>query len=98
MSKAMAHRRLDHVAVAVFDLEAGEEVDVVFSEGGDPLRLRIQEDIPLGHKVALKDIQEGEVVVEYGEAIGRATAFIPAGGYVHVHNLKSLRWDFGGRR
>lgn len=97
MSKAMAHRRLDHVAVAVFDLEAGEEVDVVFSEGGSAAPAYPGRH-PSWPQSGPKGHPGGEVVVEYGEAIGRATAFIPAGGYVHVHNLKSLRWDFGGRR
>ncbi|WP_408646628.1 UxaA family hydrolase [Thermus sediminis] len=54
--------------------------------------------MPLGHKLALRDIGEGETVREYGEAIGRATRPIPAGAHVHTHNLRSLRWDFGGKK
>lgn len=47
------------------------------------------EHIPTGHKVALIDIRRGECVIKYGEAIGEASAFIPKGSHVHVHNLRS---------
>ncbi len=98
MRKAAAHRREDHVAVAVADLNPGEEVEVAVLEGGEPLLIRVLEPIPLGHKLALRPIREGEVVREYGEAIGRALQTIPAGAHVHTHNLRSLRWDFGGEQ
>jgi len=96
--KAAAHKRGDDVAVAVVDLSPGEEVEVAVLEGGEPLRIRVAEPIPLGHKLALRPIGEGEVVREYGEPIGRALQPIPAGAHVHTHNLRSLRWDFGGGR
>ncbi len=47
------------------------------------------ENIPAGHKYALKDIAAGEYVVKYGEIIGRATAEIKKGEWVHTHNVKS---------
>lgn len=46
-------------------------------------------EIPAGHKYALKDIKKGEAVIKYGEIIGRATADIKAGEWVHTHNVKS---------
>jgi (2R)-sulfolactate sulfo-lyase subunit alpha len=98
MRKAVAHRFGDHVAVAVADLRPGEGVEVDFLDGSPPVRLEAREAVPLGHKIALTDVAEGEVVREYGEPIGRATRPIPAGAHVHTHNLRSLRWDFGGRR
>lgn len=96
MRKAAAHKREDHVGVAVEDLNPGEEIEVVVLEGGEPIRVRVLEPIPLGHKIALRPIQKGEVVREYGEPIGRAIRSISAGAHVHIHNLRSLRWDFGG--
>ena len=45
--------------------------------------------IPAGHKFALKDISSGEYVIKYGEIIGRATADIKKGEWVHTHNVKS---------
>lgn len=52
-------------------------------------------NIPAGHKYALKDIKCGEPVYKYGEVIGRATADIAAGEWVHTHNMRShLDEDF----
>jgi hypothetical protein len=45
--------------------------------------------IPLGHKVAARDIHSGEKIVKYGAPIGSAIANIAAGDHVHLHNLKS---------
>jgi len=49
-------------------------------------------DIPLGHKVALKDFDEGDTVIKYGNSIGKTTAAIKLGEHLHVHNAKTKRW------
>ena len=49
-------------------------------------------DIPLGHKVAVKAMADGDTVVKYDHDIGRAIEEIPVGAYVHAHNVKSKRW------
>ena len=72
----------DSVAVALRPLPEGMPVDV---GGGFALR----EEIPQGHKFAVRDIRAGEPVVKYGNPIGTATADIPRGGWVHAHNLKT---------
>jgi altronate dehydratase len=46
-------------------------------------------DIPAGHKFALQDMEEGDPVIKYGEAIGQCTTKIFRGEYVHVHNVVS---------
>ncbi len=74
----------DMVAVALKPLRAGETV----SFGGGEITLR--EDLPMGHKAALRDIRKGEAVIKYGYPIGEATEDIPAGGHVHTHNLHTL--------
>jgi (2R)-sulfolactate sulfo-lyase subunit alpha len=48
--------------------------------------------VPLGHKIALRDLAAGERVIKYGVPIGVATRDIRAGEHVHVHNLKGERW------
>ena len=60
----------------------------------DSVAVSLQEtpSIPRFHKVALKDISEGEDVVEYGEVIGHATQNIAKGELVHTHNLATNRW------
>ncbi len=71
----------DAVAVALKPLKAGETISV-----GD-CRVTLLEDLPMGHKAALRDIRAGEDVIKYGYSIGKATADIPAGAHVHTHNL-----------
>lgn len=73
----------DNVAVAVCELKAGSEVM------GVPGVLSAATDIPRNHKLALVPIRAGEPVIKFGEPIGRASADIRAGEWVHTHNLKS---------
>lgn len=91
--RVVVHKPQDDVGVAVSDLEPGESLEAYVLENGARVRVKVVEPIPLGHKIALRDIPEGREVIEYGEKIGRATATIPAGAHVHVHNLRSLRWS-----
>lgn len=93
--RALAHKSTDDVAIAVADLKAGEELTIHSLEGGKTHRIKLLEDIPLGHKIALKDLPEGHVVIEYGEKVGRMTKPVKKGGCVHVHNIRTLRWDYG---
>jgi (2R)-sulfolactate sulfo-lyase subunit alpha len=90
--KALIHAHPDFVAVATDDIKRNEEIVAVYMEDGKETSVKSREDIPLGHKIALKDVREGEKVIEYGEVIGKATKNIATGDHVHVHNLKSLRW------
>ena len=46
---------------------------------------------PYGHKIALADLRPGEKIYKYGEAVGNCTAEITKGGWVHVHNVESIR-------
>ena len=73
----------DSVAVAVRPLPQGCQVTV---EGQ---AYTLQNEIPFGHKFALRDIAEGERVIKYGHTIGYATSPIRAGEWVHVHNVKT---------
>jgi altronate hydrolase len=73
----------DNVAVAVGQLHEGTPVEV------DGLRVVLVEDVPAGHKLALRAIEPGEAVVKYGFVIGEATAPISAGSWVHSYNLKT---------
>ncbi len=75
----------DDVAVAIVELAAGSVVIL-----GDDL-LDVVERIPVGHKIARRDITAGNDVLKYGEAIGHATSPIARGTHVHVHNLVGNR-------
>ena len=73
----------DNVAVALEDLRRGETLAL------DSVSVTATEDIARGHKIALRDIKEGEPVVKYGNPIGLAKADIPAGAWAHVHNVRT---------
>jgi len=73
----------DNVAVARVALAADSEVQ---RADGAPLQVRAA--IAAGHKLALRDIAAGEVVLKYGQPIGVASRPIAAGEHVHVHNVE----------
>jgi len=88
--KIFIHNSADNVAVALADLKPGETVE--FKVDGESRELRVRDEIPYGHKIALRDISKGEKVIKYGEVIGEATEDIPAGSHVHIHNIRSLKY------
>lgn len=73
----------DNVAVALMDLKCGETIAL------NSTKLVLKDDIPQGHKFALKDIPCGESIIKYGYPIGEATSEIYSGNHVHSHNLSS---------
>ncbi|MGC8794012.1 MAG: UxaA family hydrolase [Bryobacteraceae bacterium] len=76
----------DNVAIARVPLPAGARLR--FGEN----EIAAREDIPAGHKVAIRRIGAGESVLRYGESIGRALRAIEAGEHVHTHNLGFEDW------
>ncbi len=88
----LMHEPDDDVGVAVEDLKTGDEVGAVTLEGKHVGAVKLLNDVPLGHKVAMRDIVNGKDVIEYGRAIGMATQAAPRGSHVHTHNLKTKRW------
>ena len=74
----------DMVAVALRPLKAGDTVS--FGDG----EVTLTEDLPMGHKAALREIRKGEAVIKYGFPIGEATEDIPEGAHVHTHNMHTL--------
>jgi (2R)-sulfolactate sulfo-lyase subunit alpha len=89
----LLHETIDDVGVAVRDLSAGTEVGAVTLEGQFVTNVKLVQDVPLGHKIAMRDMASGKHVLEYGRAIGKATQAISCGQHVHTHNLRTLRWD-----
>ena len=87
--KTLYLSRKDSVAVALSEIPAN--TSVVVKSDLEELVLPILEPIRFGHKFAVKAIKKGEDIIKYGEVIGAASAFIPAGAHVHVHNLEGKR-------
>lgn len=93
--KFLVHEDGDYVGVAVQDIKAGEEVLGVEIHSGKEYHVKSNLDISLGHKIALQPIKKGATVIKYGENIGTATADIKIGDWVHTHNLRTARWNYG---
>ena len=73
----------DNVAVALEDVRKGQTLEI----GG--MSITAREDIPKGHKMALADIPAAGGIIKYGFSIGRASADICAGAWVHTHTIKT---------
>lgn len=73
----------DNVAVALQNLSAGTVIHLADKE------IILKQDIPRGHKFAVKDIAVQENIIKYGYPIGHATCAIASGDYVHTHNVKT---------
>ena len=83
------HDAKDTVAVVVVEgVKAGDSLQGWIMDEDRMTAVQARQDIPIGHKVALRPIPEGEAVVKYGVPIGIATAPIGAGDHVHVHNCR----------
>ena len=71
----------DNIAIARVQITTGSMIRV------QGLEITAAEDIPAGHKIALRNIRAGEQVIRYGQLIGPASRAIETGQRVHTHNL-----------
>jgi (2R)-sulfolactate sulfo-lyase subunit alpha len=88
----LIHDKEDTVGVAVVDVKAGETLEGRDLSSNSKLSAKSNANIPLGHKIALKDFKVGDTVIKYGCDIGKVVAPIKAGDHVHTQNLKTKRW------
>ncbi|OXM84215.1 UxaA family hydrolase [Paenibacillus rigui] len=79
----------DHVATAIKDLQAGQQVSYRVQDQVHTVVLL--DNVPFGHKVAIQDVAQGTDIRKYGEVIGRTTSDIRAGQHVHIHNVEGIR-------
>ena len=87
------HDPRDTVAVVVVEgVNAGDELNGWIMDDDRSITLRARQPIPIGHKIALRDMAAGDAAVKYGQDIGRVIEPIAAGEHAHVHNIKTRRW------
>ena len=87
------HDAKDTVAVAVVEgIKAGQDGTAWIMDEDKKISIKVTQDIPIGHKVALKDMAAGDTVYKYGIDIGKVVQPIKAGQHAHVHNIKTKRW------
>ena len=92
MIQFLIHEKADTVGVATVDISTGESVKGLFMGTQENIEIKALQDIPLGHKIALKDMKKGDTVIKYGHDIGKVMADIKKGEHTHIHNLKTKRW------
>lgn len=76
----------DNVVTAKSVIRAGTLVEFA---GGK--KIKVREEIPFAHKIALRKIPKGGAVIKYGERIGKAVRMIQPGELVHIHNVVGER-------
>ena len=87
MIKALLINEKDNTATLLSDTKAGEYVEI----SNKKEHLKALNDIIFGHKIALKNIKKDEMVIKYGEIIGKATQDIKIGEHIHTHNCVGIR-------
>lgn len=93
MINFVVHEAGDCVGTVVVEgVKAGDTLTGWVMEQDQTITIKTLEDIPIGHKIAIKEMSEGDTVIKYGVDIGRTIAPIKQGGYLHVHNVKTKRW------
>ena len=93
MIHVVLHDAKDTVAVAVVEgIQAGTRLNAWIMDEDKIVTVIALQPIPIGHKVALCDMDPDDTVYKYGIDIGKVVAPIKAGEHAHVHNIKTKRW------
>jgi (2R)-sulfolactate sulfo-lyase subunit alpha len=89
----VVHEEGDGVGVVVVEgVKAGQALNGWIMEQDKEITLTAKSDIPIGHKVALKNYKPGDTVIKYGVDIGKIVAPIAVGEHTHIQNLKTKKW------
>ena len=87
------HDKKDNVGVIVIEkVTKGQDCDCWIMEDDTSSKVKSESEIPLGHKIALQDLKEGDTIIKYGHDIGKVVKSIKKGDHVHVHNVKTKKW------
>ena len=93
MIHILVHDTKDTVGVAVIEgIKAGQELTGWVMEDNSTLKVKALNDIPIGHKLAIRPLESGATVIKYGIDIGKTIAPIQVGEHTHVQNLRTKRW------
>ena len=89
----LVHQDGDSVGVITVEgVKAGQELEGWVMKEDHIIKMKVLDDIPIGHKIALVDLKPGDTVIKYGVDIGKVVAPIKKGEHLHVHNVKTKRW------
>ncbi|WP_424136595.1 UxaA family hydrolase [Roseomonas chloroacetimidivorans] len=89
----VVHDEGDSVGVVVVEgLKAGQKLTGWIMDQDRMMEFDAKSDIPIGHKLAIRALNEGDTIIKYGVDIGRVVAPVAPGEHLHVHNAKTKRW------
>lgn len=89
----IVHNENDSVGVVVVEgVSAGDSLNGWIMDQQKDITFEARDDIPIGHKLAIADLADGDTLIKYQVDIGRVVAPISQGEHVHVHNVKTKRW------
>lgn len=87
------HDAKDTVAVVVVEgVKSGDALTGWIMDEDKTIQIKALQDIPIGHKIATRNMATGATVLKYGIDMGRVVAPIEVGQHAHVHNIKTKRW------
>ena len=87
------HDEKDNVGVVVIEkITPNQDCNCWIMENDKTVKVQSINDVPLGHKIALKDLKVGDTILKYGHDIGKVVQQIKKGEHVHVHNVKTKKW------
>ena len=87
------HDKKDNVGVVVIEKVAPNQIcNCWIMEGDGSATVESKNEVLLGHKVALDDLNVGDTIIKYGHDIGKVVKAIKKGEHVHVHNVKTKKW------
>ena len=89
----VVHDEHDSVGVVVVEgVKAGQKLTGWIMDQDKDLAMEAKSDIPIGHKLAIRQLAKDATVIKYGVDIGKAVAPIAVGEHTHVQNLRTKRW------
>ena len=87
------HDEKDNVGVVVIEkVKKNQDCNCWIMENDKSAKIQSKSEIPLGHKIAMLDLKEGDTILKYGHDIGKVVKDIKRGEHVHVHNVKTKKW------
>ena len=87
------HDEKDKVGVVVNEkITPNQDCNCWIMENDKSAKIQSKSEIPLGHKIAMIDLKEGDTILKYGHDIGKVVKNINKGEHVHVHNVKTKKW------
>ena len=87
------HDEKDNVGVVVIETtKKGQDCSAWIMENDKTVKVSSMNEVPLGHKIALQDLKEGDTILKYGHDIGKVVKPIKKGEHVLVHNVKTKKW------